>query len=832
MSDQSINVSNLFMAKLTREQVKEKFANDSRLDKILSIFDKINGLDGKNDEVLSEFDLHNMASLEYGPKWPNGEPKVTFLQNKFDDKVTDYELEQYMQDAKAFYGDDIEIEDYRKFLGFVAANGDEVYAQKVEDLSQKLGMSKELVEKFGTAIAEEYKRVEKDGKVYYERRGEGFTELRDENGKLLQLREDESTIIGYEGFDQITNFDENGETSVSYTNHKTNEQIIFEYGKTPDDKSYKIHIKDGVAVRQSHTYSEDDLYWRNMQLEDVIFNAGNSDSTKVSFKYDENNKLTGIDIKDNSLETDSPQGFMTDGKAYLTHVPQKTSLDDSTAKAIQQMIDGGARYGEDFDLKIVDGKLQVVPKIENKTGKETPELTGDAFDKYKDLVGAGVHAGEDFDVEYDENGNFRYHLKNNQAKGYDAEYRSEVYDKDGNFLSSLTVKDGQVIKENMSNGLKQTSEMSFEDAFMELITEQNFNVAGEILGKDDILTGGYNIYPAAEKYKQMTGRELIGDVFDAIQNAKDEDSAAGMNNLLAKLQPHRGNFENTKDAVIKNYYEGYNQFKEILNFDPKNSQIADMLPKIQRIQDGENSFTEKINNDNFNVNIAKNQITISKNGQKAKTIDISELPENYVKKVFSKINSAVLYDIASCGAKVKLDDQINSNSKFGNTTNGLYTNKDGGIIVLDPNALIGERAAKTIAHEAGHMCDCIDDKENAIKFLKEQMKDPFATLNRDKPLTIQEMLENNGTLQPVSPVDEKLNEIFKKEMENFNKNSLDINQNALYALNSKPEFFAEAYALLNTGTCKSEYVIANYFPETLKRVKELIEQNRAQRETN
>lgn len=828
MSDQSLNVSHLYLAKLTKEQVKEKFANDPNLNKILTIFDKINGLDGKNDDALSEIDLHRMSSLKYG-KWPNGDPKLTFLHSKFDDKVTDYELEQYMQEAKTFYGDDIEIEDYRKFLGFVAANGNEVYAKKVEELSKKLGMSKELVEKFGIGMVEEYKKVEKDGKVYYERKADGFTELCDENGNRLQLKEDESSIIGYEGFEQVTDYDENGETSVSYTNHKTNERIKFEYGKTPDDKSYKLHIKDDVAVRQSHIHSEDDPYWKNMQLEEIVFNAGKPDSTKVSFKYDENNKLTGIEIRDNSSGVNTPQGFMTDGDALLANIPKETSIDDSTVKSIQQMIDGGARYGEDFDLKIVDGKLQIVPKIQNKTSDEVPELRGDAFNKYKDLIGEGVHSGEDFDVEYDENGNFRYHLKNNQAKGYDAEYRSEVYDKDGNFISSLTVKDGKVIKESVNNGERQAAEMSFDDAFMQLVTEKNFAVAGEILGNEDILSGGYNIYPAAEKYKQITGRELIGDVFDALQNAKDETSAAGMKNLLLKLQPHLGYYENSKEDVIANYYEGYNQFKEILNFDPKKSQIADMLPKIQRIQNGENSFTETINKDSYDVRIEEGQIVISKNSEQPKILDVSNLPEDYVKNVFSKVNSVVFYDMASSGVKIKLNDQMNSDSSDG-ATNGFYTPRNGGVIILDPNALVGARAIKTIVHESGHMCDHIDDKANAIKYLKEMLKDPCAMFGMDKPMTMEEVIKEQGTLQPVSMTDEKFNEIFTKELEEYSKNPPNINDNVKYALKSKMEFFAEAYTLLNTGNCRSEYVIAKYFPESLKRVKELIDLNRAFKE--
>ena len=121
-------------------------------------------------------------------------------------------------------------------------------------------------------------------------------------------------------------------------------------------------------------------------------------------------------------------------------------------------------------------------------------------------------------------------------------------------------------------------------------------------------------------------------------------------------------------------------------------------------------------------------------------------------------------------------------------------------------------------------------KDNAIKAVKEQMKDPFLTLNRDKPVTINELLEKQGTLQPVSIADEQLKEKFKKEYEEYCKNPPNVNENAKYALDNLAEFFAESYSLLNIGTCKSEYVIANYFPESFARVKEIIEQNRQLRE--
>lgn len=828
-----IDISNIHYSKLTRADIEKQFAGDKRLDKILLIFDKINALDEEIGTELSAMDFAEMGHVKSG-KWSNGEPKKAFLKNNYDEKITDWELSEYMKAAKEFYGEEIEEEDFRKFLGFAASKGDKAYSDKLKETSKETGLSEELIEKLGGVyMAKAFKTINKNGKQYLSREIDGYKELRDINGKLLETRETESTIIGYEGTEEISTYDENGESSRAYINHKTGEQTKFIYGKSPEDKSYKLHIKDGVAVKQSHT-GVDDPNWKNMKLEDIVFTGENADSTKVSFKYDKNNQLVGIDIKDQNAENDVPRGFTRDGVTYLTHVPKKTSVTKEVVESIKQMIDGGARYGEDFDLKIVDGQLKVIPKIKNETGQETPELKGAAMDRYKDLVGKGIHAGEDFDVEYDENGNFRYNLKNNQAKEYDADYKSETFDKNGNLISSVTVKNGEVIRETMVNGEKQVSKMSFDEAFMQLVLEKDFAIAGEILGKDDVLSGGYNIYPSAEKYKQLTGRELIGDVYDALQNTKDKNSAQGMKNLLQKLQPHGyGGFdEDPKKALIQNYYDGYNSFKAVLEFNPKNSQIADLLPKIERIQKGENAFSETINNDTFDVNFNNSEITISKNGKPAKSINIKGFPENYIKNVLTKTPSSTLYDIASSGCEIKLNDSMNDNS-HGSTTNGQYQVINAkGRITLDPNALIGDRAIQTLVHESGHMCDHIDNKENAIKTIKESLKDPTINFGRDKPFTVNELLEMQGTLQGVSPNDEKLKELFNKELENYRKNPPSINENAEYATTNIMEFFAESYTLLNFGTCKSEYVIANYFPETFKRVNELIEANRTYRENN
>ena len=122
----NINISNISLSKLKREDIKKQFANDSRLDKILFIFDKINSLDGEIGNELSVMDLAEMKRVKSG-KRSDGSYKMAFLEGKWDGIVNDFELNEYIKEAKGFYGDDIEVEDFRKFLGFAASKGHTSY---------------------------------------------------------------------------------------------------------------------------------------------------------------------------------------------------------------------------------------------------------------------------------------------------------------------------------------------------------------------------------------------------------------------------------------------------------------------------------------------------------------------------------------------------------------------------------------------------------------------------------------------------------------------------------------------------------------------------------
>ena len=291
----------------------------------------------------------------------------------------------------------------------------------------------------------------------------------------------------------------------------------------------------------------------------------------------------------------------------------------------------------------------------------------------------------------------------------------------------------------------------------------------------------------------------------------------------------QGGYYSTKDEAVKIYQEGYEQYKDILQFNPYNSRVADLLPKITRITHKDNSYTEQINNDKYDVNFNNGEISITKNGEQIGKLNVSKFPLNYVKNLLLQTPATVLTDMIESKVEIKLNDSLGDSFET-RGLNGFYKAVGKGQITLDPNALIGNRAIKTIVHESGHMCDHIDSRENAIKAIKEIMKDPRIDIGRDKAVTVNELLESCGTLQPVSIHDEKLKECFEKEYAKYRKNPPNVDINAKYALDSMVEFFAESYTLLNLGSCKSEYILANYFPESLARVKEIIEENRVYRD--
>lgn len=818
-----INISYLDFANFSREELKENFANDPRLNNILSIFDKLDKATEVHDKKEIERYKAYGENTDYEEKaMKESINRITvndidflsyerFFDINFDDSLNDYEIEESYKEVQKDLGNDFSKDDYKKFIEYAAKNGRKNYLTEIEKAAQRTGFSKEMVHKLGLGVVDEYKAIIKDGKKYYERKGEDFSQLCDENGNLVEQRTSHSDVAAYADCEQIWTYDKNGnETSNIFINHKTGEQTTFLLAQNPNENNRKIHLKDGVE----RNFSEKD---GKVLLEHLIFNINSPDSIKVDFEYDENNNLTNISSKKNT-----PNDFIPEKNNSLNN--KTINIDKNLIENLKQIINNGARYYQDFELENENGNLKLKPKIINETENKTQNLENEALNKYIELISKEIHADEDFDIVQEPNGNLKFNYFSNQAKEFDCEYKKEIYDNKGNFISSLTKKNDEIILEEQHKGHKKISQMSFDDYFMQQLLEKNFAVASEIIGGNDVLSGGYNIYNATDKYKQITGRELIADVYDELAN----DNEFKIDNLIKKLIPHIiFDFRNSsKEHVIEHFENGKESLSKFLQFDPYNSQIAHFLPKIERIQTGENTYTEKIGNDKYNISFSEGKINIIKNGKNIGDINVEKFPTNYVKNMILKAPATVLEDITNKKCNLKLVH----GGKEEYQTNGYYSPKTNQIS-LNPEATINNRALEVIVHETGHLVDCIDDRDYAIKIIKEWMKDRSFMLDQkmynDKPVTVKELLEKFGTNHASSTGDEKLNILFKEELEILNNDDLIINHNLLYATKNLEEFFAEAYCLLNFGSCRCEYIIATYFSKSLARVKEMIDEKRA-----
>ena len=804
---QDVRYASEFVSGITKNLVQQTFAGSKNLSAMLSIFDKLNARDKwKKMDDTPEDELSDMAARFLPSR----------VDNSKDGYVNDFELDYFLQCyGKEFEG--ITKEDIREFLDFMNMEGIKQRAKSEEkenlknaNTAKKLGIPKEVVDKIAKDdYVDQYRIVNYNGKKVLRREAGDNYRIRDLQGNVIEESGSEYCNVdaGFGdlasnnngNFSSVTKYDSKGNIiSETYTNEETSEKIRYE-------NNTEFRLKDGVGVKRRLDKNN------KPYIDEIVFDTDEKVKTKLNLKYDENGNLTGININDESKSNAEPdkemRGFQTDGMIYITHMPelpQQTRLGAESFSMIKDLLDKGAKYGQDFELAIENGEIKVKPKIKNNTDKQVPDLKGDALEKYKHLATNDAHADEDFDVIYDEDGNFTFDYKNNQAKEYSVDYKTEKYDKNGNKIYSLTVDNGLVTEEKIVNGKLEKSEMPLDDKLMEMLLAKDFAGASKLInyGAD----GGENpCYALAEKYEKITGHNLVADAF-----ASGQEGAKTLVNRLGAYDAK------TPDEAVKLY----NQAKEVnekrKGFDINKSQIAYLIQKSERHNIDSSHFTENINGLNFDVKINKNTITVSLNG-KSFNINASGVSQKFVENVLSKINAQILYDMAISKIQIKTDDKLDY------TTNGFYNNRSN-TIFINPNSTINGEMIRVISHESGHMVDCIEDRDNAIAFAKVQLRDALINEGRDKPVTVQEILESNGLNVSVSDSDETLNQCYNEEKRNYYK--IKDKCGDLYALGNIHEFFAEAYCLITTGRCRNNYLMATYFPKSVARVKEIIEQNR------
>ncbi len=233
---------------------------------------------------------------------------------------------------------------------------------------------------------------------------------------------------------------------------------------------------------------------------------------------------------------------------------------------------------------------------------------------------------------------------------------------------------------------------------------------------------------------------------------------------------------------------------ELLDYDVKNSPIKDKLPQITNEKTEANTTIQTFNGKKYTI-IEQNDKLIVKDDNNEYEIDFEKLLVNAenendkerVKEIIKTLSAPVLIDLS-----LEIDS-INITHKSKEGVRGEYDNINNTLtIVLKDDEPI-ENYTKFIAHEIGHAVDA--------------------------------SLKENGYNNFNSAFNKEFLQIANRELEQLKNKPLWESQYATYG---PEEMFAECYALLMTGSSGcSNFVIANYFPETLEYVERIIEEQRS-----
>ena len=203
----------------------------------------------------------------------------------------------------------------------------------------------------------------------------------------------------------------------------------------------------------------------------------------------------------------------------------------------------------------------------------------------------------------------------------------------------------------------------------------------------------------------------------------------------------------------------------------------------------------EFNGKNFQTKFSDDTVTVENlTDGKTTSLDLNKLFKecsDEEKKVFieklKSVNGQVLFDIAA-----EVDDIEHSNkSLYINTRNLIFklfseNHRIGGAYSAFTNDIFVTE--NTLEHELGHALD--------------------ATISEDKlPLQIARFSSNKN---------EKFQQAFEKELENFEKIAEEKNIDKPYATKTSLEFIAESYAMLMTGDSQADggLTILEYFPES------------------
>lgn len=701
-----------------------------------------------------------------------------------------YNINYYLYDngelspekVKAFFGDNIDIKDVQQALNDMVAQTQVEHENAVNEIGRQMEENQQKVKATNPSIPDailetlgpdnKVKVVSKNGQNYYHVYEDNENEFYEYNNQGQLTRR-----VGHVGIPIPNGIEHGAKETELFDEQGRSYGEIYEYDngfvELRDYKNMRVSERFG---KTQFNYSLDKDY--NQCLESITLNEGLPTSTKMNIKRDENGK-----IKDIEFNADDNKNKKMVGEYKDTTIKQPpVKMSDKEKQELINFLNSGAILGDDFELKFNGTKIEVNPVIKDKNGKYVDNVPPGLRQEVIDLLKQGLHAGIDYELSVDENGDYRLDYQSQKSKEYNGDEKVVKYSKDGKIKTTVTT-DGNTVKTTTTNNGKTTTSVNNRgDELLMKLLEGDLNGANDLLGDIDYEVNNFDFFAVCDKYQQMTGKNLMQEAIKQFKDGKISDT------MIKRLAPTVGwgyydrhfssNYLKSNDIqqlAQEEYDRGIKLFKEIQNFNPKTSQVASLLPNIgQKENISANQYSQKINNKTYTIEKTENSITITCNGTSHK-INLQGIHQN-IQKMIMDTNPVALYRIAEKGIKLKMVDDAKA------TQNGGYSPTDN-VIVMNSGRTSTAYFKQALAHETGHSL-----------YNKEEFP--------ENPAFEASFAEEKAAW-------EKVTDEFK-------------DGNHAYAADSSNEFFAEAYCLLVTGNSKSAYTICKYFPKTLAIVKQMI----------
>lgn len=690
--------------------------------------------------------------------------------------IDDEKLEKYIkshEDLKA-----ITKEDFKKALNtIIEINEQKEHEEYEKQQADRIAAHSDLPKEIATLVDvnQKVKATQQNGKTYFEVTDDkGLYKKINENGYVVAYKSE--ILSTSENPDKYNTLGEAEQMELfSEENEGENIGDILRY-----KKNGVVDYNDFVNNQSKRKMGKTEFNYKEDRLENISINNGLPNQTKLECEYDENGS-----IKD--FKMTQKREFIianTDGLAMDIDSPIK--MDTKTKETLTNLMNGGAKFGEDFAINMENNEIKIDPIIQNDTTETMPPVPKSVQNEVLNLAQKGFRNNRDYTVKYNEDGSFEINFETAKGRNFENEDKKIFYSKDGKTKITQSLSGDEIKTVIEDNSSKSINTQNRRDAFLEKLLASDFKAADKALGDIRYQGSDFEFFSLCKQYQEITGKELMSEIFKAY----DKQNIG--KNFIQKLVPNGGvtligNLTKEKkdaiykESVMQQFNENLVMYNQINSFDIKKSEIGDLIFKKQKEEISDNQYVQNSNETQYKLTKNENSITVEKDG-KNYNLDLKGLNEN-VKNMIFKSDANTLYRLASQKTKLELYSNRGATGYINDDINGQlysYENK----ITLNEETMSLNIMRRTLAHETGHTF--------------------YVT---------------------TTPKNEELETSFTEELEKFENSDEPFKEgDHSYCAANVYEMVAESYTLLTEGHSKSEYTIAKHFPKTFAIAKKMIEE--------